>query len=66
MRWFSIFRRNDMEKIYEGKAKEVYSTDNSEYIIKYKDTATSGNGKKEADILGKNWILQLQHRYLRC
>ncbi|MDY2987857.1 MAG: phosphoribosylaminoimidazolesuccinocarboxamide synthase [Peptoniphilus sp.] len=43
-----------MGKIYEGKAKEVYSTDNnSEYIIKYKDTATAGNGEKRADILGK-------------
>lgn len=43
-----------MGKIYEGKAKEVYSTDNnSEYIIKYKDTATAGNGEKKADILGK-------------
>ncbi|EGY79741.1 phosphoribosylaminoimidazolesuccinocarboxamide synthase [Peptoniphilus indolicus] len=43
-----------MEKIYEGKAKEVYSTENnSEYIIKYKDTATAGNGEKRADIFGK-------------
>lgn len=43
-----------MEKIYEGKAKEVYSTENSyEYIIRYKDTATAGNGEKRADILGK-------------
>lgn len=43
-----------MEKIYEGKAKEVYSTENSsEYVIKYKDTATAGNGEKKADILGK-------------
>lgn len=43
-----------MGKIYEGKAKEVYSTDNnSEYIIRYKDTATAGNGEKRADILGK-------------
>lgn len=43
-----------MEKIYEGKAKEVYSTENSsEYIIKYKDTATAGNGEKKANIEGK-------------
>lgn len=43
-----------MEKIYEGKAKEVYSTEKSnEYIIYYKDTATAGNGEKRADIVGK-------------
>lgn len=43
-----------MEKIYEGKAKEVYSTGSaSEYVIRYKDTATAGNGEKRADILGK-------------
>lgn len=43
-----------MEKIYEGKAKEVYLTDNSEeYIIRYKDDATAGNGEKKAVIEGK-------------
>ncbi|MDD7306294.1 MAG: phosphoribosylaminoimidazolesuccinocarboxamide synthase [Peptoniphilaceae bacterium] len=43
-----------MEKIYEGKAKEVYSTDNAEeYIIRYKDDATAGNGEKRAVIEGK-------------
>lgn len=43
-----------MEKLYSGKAKEVYSTDkNYEYIIRYRDTATAGNGEKRADISGK-------------
>ncbi|WBW49724.1 phosphoribosylaminoimidazolesuccinocarboxamide synthase [Peptoniphilus equinus] len=43
-----------MEKIYEGKAKEVYTTDQAdEFIIRYKDTATAGNGEKKADIAGK-------------
>lgn len=43
-----------MEKLYEGKAKEVYSTDNkNEYIIRYKDDATAGNGEKKATISGK-------------
>ena len=43
-----------MKKIYEGKAKEVYETENKdEYIIKYKDTATAGNGEKKEDFEGK-------------
>lgn len=43
-----------MEKLYEGKAKEVYLTDNpEEYIIRYKDDATAGNGEKRAVIEGK-------------
>lgn len=43
-----------MEKLYSGKAKEVYKTDNSdEYIIRYRDTATAGNGEKRAEINGK-------------
>lgn len=43
-----------MEKLYEGKAKEVYTTDNpEEYIIRYKDDATAGNGEKRAVIKGK-------------
>ena len=43
-----------MEKLYEGKAKEVYLTDKKdEYIIRYKDDATAGNGEKKATISGK-------------
>ncbi|WP_036730634.1 phosphoribosylaminoimidazolesuccinocarboxamide synthase [Peptoniphilus mikwangii] len=43
-----------MKKLYEGKAKEVYSTEKSnEYIIRYKDDATAGNGEKKATIAGK-------------
>lgn len=43
-----------MKKLYEGKAKEVYATDNvEEYIIRYKDNATAGNGEKKAVIEGK-------------
>ncbi|MDU5237391.1 MAG: phosphoribosylaminoimidazolesuccinocarboxamide synthase, partial [Finegoldia magna] len=37
-----------------GKAKEVYLTDkDDEYIIRYKDDATAGNGEKKATISGK-------------
>ena len=43
-----------MKKLYEGKAKEVYLTDKeNEYIIRYKDDATAGNGEKKATISGK-------------
>lgn len=38
-----------MEKLYEGKAKEVYLTEKAdEYIIRYKDDATAGNGEKKS------------------
>ncbi len=34
--------------LYEGKAKQVYSTDNeNEYIVYYKDDATAFNGEKK-------------------
>ena len=43
-----------MEKLYEGKAKEGYLTEKAdEYIIRYKDDATAGNGEKKATIAGK-------------
>ena len=47
----------DLEKLtllYEGKAKQVYQTDNKdEYIVHYKDDATAFNGEKHDTILGK-------------
>ena len=40
--------------LYEGKAKQVYSTDNeNEYIDYYKDDATAFNGEKKASIQSK-------------
>lgn len=44
-----------MEKLlYEGKAKQVYATDNeNEYLIHYKDDATAGNGVKHDQFEGK-------------
>ena len=46
-----------MEKknlMYEGKAKQVYATDEADkVIIHYKDAATAGNGAKKADIDNK-------------
>lgn len=43
-----------MNKLYEGKSKIVYEgSDPSTCIIKYKDTATAGNGLKKEDLPGK-------------
>ena len=40
--------------LYEGKAKQVFATDDPEkVIIHYKDAATAGNGAKKADIDNK-------------
>lgn len=43
-----------MELLYEGKAKEIYKSSNSdEILIKYKDSATAFNGVKKEIINGK-------------
>ncbi|NRG45611.1 phosphoribosylaminoimidazolesuccinocarboxamide synthase [Bacillus sp. CRN 9] len=46
-----------MEKgalLYEGKAKMVYTTDETSIVwIEYKDAATAYNGEKKASIIGK-------------
>ena len=40
--------------LYEGKAKQVYSTENeNEYVVYYKDDATAFNGEKKASISSK-------------
>lgn len=40
--------------LYEGKAKQIYSTENeNEYIVYYKDDATAFNGEKKAEISSK-------------
>ncbi|HSQ34055.1 MAG TPA: phosphoribosylaminoimidazolesuccinocarboxamide synthase [Peptostreptococcaceae bacterium] len=37
--------------LYEGKAKQVYSTENeNEYIVYFKDDATAFNGEKKSEI----------------
>jgi phosphoribosylaminoimidazole-succinocarboxamide synthase len=42
------------KKIYEGKAKQLFTTDNPrEVIVRYKDSATAGNGAKKAEIHDK-------------
>ncbi|MFD2172241.1 phosphoribosylaminoimidazolesuccinocarboxamide synthase [Tumebacillus lipolyticus] len=45
------------EMLYEGKAKKVYLTDNSDlYIVEYKDDATAFNGEKKGTITGKGQL----------
>jgi phosphoribosylaminoimidazole-succinocarboxamide synthase len=42
------------KKLYEGKAKQLFSTKNSnEVIVHYKNSATAGNGAKKAEIAEK-------------
>ena len=57
-----------MEKttqLYEGKAKKVYATENSEYVIvSYKDDATAFNGLKKGTITGKGVINNRMTNYL--
>lgn len=43
-----------MGKLYEGKAKEVYETeDPRKVILRFKDTATAFDGVKKAELRGK-------------
>ena len=45
------------ELLYEGKAKQVYSTDDKEvYLIHFKDDATAGNGAKH-DVFANKGVL---------
>lgn len=42
---------------YEGKAKKVYATDQSEYFwVEYKDDATAFNGEKKGQIVDKGEV----------
>ena len=46
-----------LELLYEGKAKQVYATDNPDYVIQYfKDDATAFNAKKRGTIVEKGII----------
>ena len=53
------------ERLYEGKAKKVYSTENPElYIVSYKDDATAFNGLKKGTIAGKGAINNRVSNYI--
>lgn len=42
------------ELLYEGKAKQIFATDDPEQVlVRYKDSATAFNGKKQAVLAGK-------------
>ena len=43
-----------LEKLYEGKAKKLYATDDPDVLwVEYMNQATAGNGAKKAQIEGK-------------
>lgn len=45
---------NQLEMLYEGKAKKIYATDKEDMVIvHYKDDATAFNGEKKAEIENK-------------
>ena len=52
MIWKAIMEK--LEKLYEGKAKQLYATDDPEVLwVEYKNTATAGDGEKKEDFTGK-------------
>ena len=57
-----------MEKtiqLYEGKAKQVFATDDKDYVIvSYKDDATAFNGLKKGTIAGKGVINNKMSNFL--
>ncbi|MDQ0360638.1 phosphoribosylaminoimidazolesuccinocarboxamide synthase [Breznakia pachnodae] len=58
-----------MRMLYEGKAKQIFETENpEEIIVHYKDDATAGNGEKKGTIENKgvlnNKITTLIYKYL--
>lgn len=57
-----------MEKttqLYEGKAKKVFATENSDYVIvSYKDDATALDGLKKGTVSGKGVINNRMSNYL--
>lgn len=51
-------------QLYEGKAKKVYLTDDSDVlIVDYKDDATAFNGEKKGTIVGKGAINNRMSNY---
>ena len=71
----------EQKKLYEGKAKILYETENpDEILVYYKDDATAGNGAKKGTIADKGIMNNkmtafffdllakngVKHHYLRC
>ncbi len=54
-----------LEMMYEGKAKKVYRTDDDDrLIVDYKDDATAFNGLKKGTIVGKGVVNNRMSNYL--
>lgn len=54
-----------LQQLYEGKAKKVYATSDPDLVIvDYKDDATAFNGLKKGTILGKGVINNRMSNYL--
>ena len=54
-----------LEMMYEGKAKKVYRTDDEDLlIVDYKDDATAFNGLKKGTIVGKGIVNNRMSNYL--
>ena len=49
-----------LEKLYEGKAKQLYATDDPEVLwVEYKNSATACDGEKKEDFAGKGRLNNL-------
>ncbi len=49
-----------LEKLYEGKAKQLFATDDPEVLwVEYKNSATAGDGEKKEDFEGKGRLNNL-------
>ena len=58
MIWKAIMEK--LDKLYEGKAKQLYATDDPEVLwVEYKNTATAGDGEKKEDFTGKGRLNNL-------
>lgn len=54
-----------LEKLYEGKAKQVFLTDDPEkLVVRFKDTATAFNNIKKATIVGKGRVCNAISSYI--
>lgn len=54
-----------IEQLYEGKAKQVFSCENKDYVIvSYKDDATAFDGAKKGTIAGKGKINNRMSNFL--
>lgn len=54
-----------LNQLYEGKAKQVFTTENDDYVIvSYKDDATAFNGVKKGTIVGKGAVNNMMSNHM--